>query len=118
MEMKVVITMKTSQYKKRITIQEYTETKNARGITLKEWYDTKTVWANINTNIENEEDIASSTKAKKTKEITIRYDKTLEQKLNNTEKYRIFYKTPYNILGIENVNEENIELKIRCEAIE
>ena len=119
MEMKVVmIVMKTSQYNKRITIQSYTETKNTRGISKKEWKDLKKVWANINTNIESEQDIANSIKPQKSKEITIRYDSLLEEQLNNTEEYRIFYKQPYNILGIENVNEANIELKIRCEAIE
>ena len=87
-------------------------------ISKKEWKDLKKVWANINTNIENEQDVANSIKPKKSKEITIRYDKLLENQLSNTEDYRIFYKHPYNILGIENVNEENIELKIRCEAIE
>lgn len=113
-----MIVMKTSQYNKRITIQSYTETKNTRGISKKEWKDLKKVWANINTNIENEQDVANSIKPKKSKEITIRYDKLLESQLSKTEEYRIFYKQPYNILGIENVNEENIELKIRCEAIE
>ena len=113
-----MIVMKTSQYKKRVTIQEYTETKNTRGISKKDWNDLKTVWANIKTNIENEQDIANSVKTKRKIEITIRYDKTLEQKLLYTEKCRIFYKAPYNILGIENVDEENIELKIRCEATE
>jgi len=53
MGMKVVmIVMKTSQYNKRITIQSYSETKNTRGISKKEWKDLKKVWANINTNIE------------------------------------------------------------------
>ena len=113
----VIIVMKTSQYNKRITIQSYTETKNTRGIT-KKWKDFKKVWANINTNIENEQDVANALKPKKTHEITIRYDSLLENQLSNTEDYRIFYKHPYNILGIENVNEGNIELKIRCEAIE
>ena len=47
--------MKTNQYNKRIIIQEYTSTKNSRGVTKQEWYDIKKVWANINTNIENEE---------------------------------------------------------------
>lgn len=110
--------MKTNQYNKRIIIQEYTSTKNSRGVTKQEWYDIKKVWANINTNIENEENIANSIKPKKKNEITIRYNKDLENKLSNTEMYRIFYKRPYNILGIENVDERNIELKIRCEAIE
>ena len=116
--MKVVIAMKTSQYKKRIIIQEYSETKNKRGITQREWKDIKKVWANINTNIENEENIANTIKSKMKKEITIRYDSSLEDKLMNTEKYRVFYKLPYNILGIENVNEQNIEIKIMCEAVE
>lgn len=110
--------MKTSQYNKRIVIQEYTTTKNSRGIAKQEWHDTKKVWANISTNIENEEDIANSINSKMKNEITIRYNKDLENKLSNTEKCRIFYKKPYNILGIENVNERNIEIKIRCEAIE
>jgi SPP1 family predicted phage head-tail adaptor len=108
--------MKTSQYNKRVTIQEYTSTKNSRGIAQQKWNDIKKVWANINTNIENEENIANSIKSKRNNEITIRYNELLEEKLSNTEKYRIFYKRPYNILGIENVEEQNIELKIRCEA--
>lgn len=108
--------MKTSQYNKRVTIQEYTATKNSRGITNQKWNDIKKVWANINTNIENEENIANSIKSKRNNEITIRYNELLEEKLSNTEKCRIFYKRPYNILGIENVDERNIELKIRCEA--
>lgn len=110
--------MKTNQYNKRILIQECLATKNSRGISKQEWKDIKKVWANINTNIENEEDIAKSIVAKRKNEITIRYNKELESKLSSTEKYRIFYKRPYNILGIENVDERNIEIKIRCEAIE
>lgn len=109
--------MKTSQYNKRIAIQECTTTKNSRGITKQEWQDIKKVWANINTSIENEEDIANSITSKRKNEITIRYNKELENKLSNTEKCRIFYKRPYNILGIENVKEANIEIRIRCEAV-
>ena len=118
MEMKVVIAMKTSQYKKRITIQTYSETKNSRGIPQVLWTDLKKVWANINTSMEDEEDIANTIKTKKQIEITIRYDSTLETQLQDTENCRVFYKVPYNILAVENVNEENIELKIRCEAIQ
>lgn len=110
--------MKTSQYNKRITIQNYFETKNTRGISQKQWSNLKKVWANINTNIENEQDIANTIKSKKAIEITIRYDSLLENQLSNTEEHRIFYKQSYNILGIENVNEENIELKMRCEAVD
>lgn len=108
---------KTSQYRKRVTIQELTETKNSRGMPIREWNNYKTVWANINTNIEDEQDIANSIKPMNRLEITIRYQSIIESKLKNTENTRIFYKVPYNILGVENVNEENIELKIKCEAI-
>ena len=118
MEMKVVIAMKTSQYKKRITIQTFTETKNSRGIPQQTWSDLKKVWANINTNMEDEENIANAINSKSMKEITIRYDSTLETQLQDREKCRIVYKIPYNILAVENVNEENIELKIKCEAIQ
>ena len=114
----VMIMIKTSQYKKIVEIQEYTETKNSRGIKKQEWQSYKKVWANIKTNIEEEQDIANSIKSKTRNEITIRYDKSLEEKLANTEKCRIYYKRPYNILAIENVNEENIEIKIKCEATE
>ena len=50
-------------------------------------------------------------------EITIRYDSIIENELADTERYRIFYKRPYNLKGIENVDESNIELKLKCEAI-
>lgn len=115
--MKVVITMKTSQYKKRITIQIFTETKNTRGISTKTWSNLKNVWANINTNMAAEEEISNTVKTKKVLEITIRYDSVLATQLQNTEMCRIFYKIAYNILSVENVNEANIEFKIKCEAI-
>lgn len=84
---------------------------------MQEWNDIKTVWANINTNIEDEQDIANTIKPMNKLEITIRYQEILETKLRKTENTRIYYKIPYNIKGVENVNEENIELKIKCEAI-
>lgn len=109
--------VKTEEYKKRITIQTYTETKNSRGIIRKEWTDYKKVWANIKTGIEDETEESNTIIPKKICEITIRYNYLLENQLSDTEKYRIFYKKPYNLKAIENVDEANIELKLKCEAI-
>lgn len=109
--------IKTENYRKRITIQNYTEQKNSRGIIKKEWQDYKKVWANIKTGIEDETEESNRISSVNMCEITIRYDSILEQQLANTEKYRIFYKRPYNLKGIENVDEANIELKLKCEAI-
>ena len=108
---------RTENYKKRITIQNYTENKNTRGITKKEWTDYKKVWANIKTGIQDETEESNKINPVNLCEITIRYNSILEQQLADTEKYRIFYKRPYNLKGIENVDEANIELKLKCEAI-
>jgi len=108
---------RTEQYKKRIIIQSYVETKNSRGITKKEWQDYKKVWANIKTGIDEEVENSNKINPKKVCEITIRYNSMLENQLADTEKYRIFYKRPYNLKAIENVDEANIELKLKCEAI-
>lgn len=109
--------IRTENYKKRITIQSYTETKNSRGITKKEWTEYKKVWANIKTGIKDETEEANKINPVNLCEITIRYNSILEQQLADTEKYRIFYKRPYNLKAIENVDEANIELKLKCEAI-
>ena len=115
---KVVIKMiKTQQYRKRIIIQNYVESKNSRGITSKEWKDYKKVWANIKTGIAEEIENSNKINPQKLCEITIRYNSLLEKQLSNTEQYRILYKQPYNIKAIENVDEANIELKLKCEAI-
>ena len=108
---------KTEEYRKRITIQNYIETKNSRGIVKKEWQDYKKVWANIKTGIQDETEESNKVNPIKLCEITIRYNSILENQLSDTEKYRIFYKRPYNLKAIENVNEANIELKLKCEAI-
>lgn len=108
---------KTENYKKRIIIQRYVEQKNSRGIPQKEWQDYKKLWASIKTGIQDETEEANKINPVNMCEIIIRYDSTLEQQLANTEKYRIFYKRPYNLKGIENVDEANIELKLKCEAI-
>lgn len=109
---------KTENYRKRIIIQSYVEQKNSRGILKKEWQDYKRVWASIKTGIQDETEESNKINPVNMCEITIRYNSTLEQQLANTEKYRIFYKRPYNLKGIENVDEANIELKLKCEAIE
>lgn len=108
---------KTENYKKRIMIQTYVEQKNSRGIPKKEWQDYKKVWASIKTGIQDETEESNKINPVRISEITIRYNSILEQQLVNTEKYRIFYKRPYNIKAIENVDEANIELKLKCEAI-
>ncbi len=108
---------KTEQYRKRIIIQKYTETKNSRGMVKKEWQDYKRVWASIKTGIQDETEESNKINPVKMCEITIRYDSIIENELADTERYRIFYKRPYNLKGIENVDESNIELKLKCEAI-
>ena len=108
---------KTEKYRKRITIQNYIETKNSRGITQKEWQDYKKVWACIKTGIQDETEESNKINPVNLCEITIRYNSTLEKQLADTEKYRVFYKRPYNLKAIENVDEANIELKLKCEAI-
>ena len=108
---------KTEEYRKRITIQNYIETKNSRGIVKKEWQDYKKLWASIKTGIQDETEESNKVNPIKLCEITIRYNSILEKQLSDTEKYRIFYKRPYNLKAIENVNEANIELKLKCEAI-
>lgn len=108
---------KTENYRKRIMIQNYIEKINSRGIPQKEWQDYKKVWASIKTNIQDETDESNKINPVNLVEITIRYNSILEKALSNTEKYRIFYKKPYNIKGIENIDEANIELKLKCEAI-
>ncbi len=108
---------KTENYKKRIILQKYIEEKNSRGIVKKEWQDYKKVWASIKTNIQEETEASDKVNPVKLCEITIRYNSTLEKQLSDTEKYRVFYKRPYNLKGIENVDEANIELKLKCEAI-
>lgn len=109
--------IRTEQYNKRIIIQNYKESKNSRGIVKKEWIDYKKVWANIKTGITDEVEESNKVNPKKSCEITIRYNSMIENQLADTERYRIFYKRPYNLKAIENVNEANIELKLRCEAI-
>ena len=108
---------KTESYRKRIMIQNYTEKINSRGIPIKEWKDYKKLWASIKTNIQDEINESNKINPVNLVEITIRYNSILEEELSNTEKYRVFFKKPYNIKGIENVNEANIELKLKCEAI-
>lgn len=108
---------KTENYRKRIMIQNYVEQKNSRGISKKEWQDYKKVWASIKTGIQDENKESNKINPVNICEITIRYNSILEQQLANTEKYRVFYKRPYNIKGIENVDESNIELKLKCEEI-
>lgn len=109
--------VKTGEYRKRITIQTYTETKNSRGITKKEWIDYKKLWANIKTGIEDETEESNTINPKKVCNIIVRYNSLLENQLADTEKYRVFYKRPYNLKAVENVDEANIELRLKCEAI-
>jgi len=109
--------IKTEQYRKRVIIQNYVEIKNSRGIVKKEWKDYKKVWANIKTGMAEEVEDSNTINSKKVCEITIRYNSMLENQLADTEKYRLFYKRPYNLKAIENVDEANIELKLKCEAV-
>ena len=104
--------MKIGRLNKRITIQEYSNIIDEEGFHKKEWVDLKTVWGSIK-NYNNKEKFQSDTiHDKQTCEVLIRYTSGV------TNANRIKYNnTYYNILSVQNINEQNKELLILCEVL-
>ena len=104
--------MKIGRLNKRITIQEYSNTIDDEGFHKKEWVDMKTVWGSIK-NYNNKEKLQSDAiQDKQTCEILIRYTPNVTN--GNRIKYNNNY---YNILSVQNINEDNKEILILCEVL-
>src|SRR3990167_1977259 len=102
--------MRAGELDRRVNIQQYTETRNAKGEAIKTWSLLETVWAKVEPVAGSEPFQAEQENAKRTLKFTIRH------RTDVTEKMRIAYGSfYYNIKSIEEL-ERREGLAITAEA--
>jgi SPP1 family predicted phage head-tail adaptor len=105
------MSLNPGELNRQITLQSKTDTIDANGYDKPTWTDVKTVWAAIKTTGSREFYAAQKQIAETTKVFKIRYTAVDSQ-------MRIKYGNGiYEILGINNVNEANIELQISAKEV-
>lgn len=101
--------MQPGKRNRRITLQTYGITIDDEGLQKKDWIDIATVWANMK-NYNNKEKFQSGTiQDKQTCEMNIRYMKGI----TNAERVK-YNDTYYDILSVQNINEQNKEILLLC----
>ncbi|MGC3792042.1 phage head closure protein [Priestia aryabhattai] len=108
--------MKTSDFNKRITLQEEKMVKNRESITTKQYIDLVTVWAAVKTPQGREYYQAAAIQSEKPMRFVIRYSASIKRLLNN--KLRISYDgRSFNITSFVNDNELNKTFTIIVEEV-
>ena len=101
--------MKPGTLRNRFTIQQATETRDSYGAVTQTWADLMTVWGMIEPGSNSESVASQQTVNHGSSRITIRY------RTGITPKMRLkFGERTFNINGITNRGERNIELTLDC----
>lgn len=99
-------------YNKRITIQEYTETEDTVGNTVKTWQTVFKPWAEIMTLVGKEYYAAAQVNSENDTVFKIRYSSCIAHKLSS--ELRVKYNDSfYDIKHIDDVNEQHRQFVIR-----
>lgn len=97
---------------RRITIQSCTLTTNDEGYQVEEWANVATVWASIKNLHGNEFFQAQAINSKATCKMNIRYIKDV-----NTGMRVVYGDKIYNILYVDDIEENHIEIELLCEVV-
>lgn len=96
-----------SELRHRVTFQRTKQTPDTAGGFTEAWVDIGSAWAKIEPVKSYEKFVAMQTETHVSHNITIRYNKDV-----TTAKRMIFGSRIFDIVGVINVNEENVVLKI------
>lgn len=101
--------MKIGKLRHRITIQEYTETRDSFGAEIKNWTDKAFVYASVTPVSGREYYAASQVHSEVTAKVLIRYLPGIESTMRVLFDGRVF-----EILSVINTEEKNTELVLMC----
>lgn len=106
--------MRIGAARKRITIQQATDTQNAYGEPVSAWADLTTVWAQVLPLTFRESILAKQVAAKADTRFLIRY----RIGINIKPKMKVVYNgEDYNIESVINVKNENREIELICNRV-
>lgn len=104
--------MKIGKLRHRITLQEYTSSRDSFGAEVETWSDTATVWASIEPLSGREYFAAQQVNAEISTKITLRYRSSVKPTMRVLYEGRV-----YEILSVINAGERNRELILICKEV-
>lgn len=101
--------LKIGKLKHRVTLQEYTATRDSYGAELEAWVDIATVWASVEPLTGREYFQTQQINAEISTKVTIRF------KAGVTAKMRLIYNDRvFEIISVINTEEKDVQLVLMC----